>query len=198
MGASEIKQLEIFVRNESTAILWLRQQLEKKPQTFQEIHPQFMREIAGWSKQERQLELKELLEENFLYYDGEADVPTQIHAYLSSNFHDLRSLLKNSPRLREKARDRWYVADPNKAADLEKVRERALLREFDDYRASKQRKLKVLRSEAIRSGFRRAWQQNDYAGIIEIAEKLPEDVVQEDPMLLMWYTNSLTRSGRQS
>ena len=38
-----MRQLEIFVRNEKSAIQWLRQQLQDKPQGFQEIHPQFMR-----------------------------------------------------------------------------------------------------------------------------------------------------------
>jgi hypothetical protein len=95
-----------------------------------------------------------------------------------------------------KAKDRWYVPDPNRAGDLEKLRERSLLREFDEYRDAKQRRLKLFRLEAVRAGFRRAWQQNDYATIATVAEKLPEDILQEDAMLLMWYTNSLTRLGR--
>ena len=40
LAARELVQLELFVRDEETAIQWLRQQLERKPQTFQEIHPQ--------------------------------------------------------------------------------------------------------------------------------------------------------------
>ena len=36
--------------------------------------------------------------------------------------------LNDDPTLRAKAKDRWYVPDPNKAGDLEKLRERALLR----------------------------------------------------------------------
>jgi hypothetical protein len=79
---------------------------------------------------------------------------------------------------------------------LEKLRERALLREFDEYRDSRQKKFKVLRVEAVRAGFRRAWQQNDYTTILEVASKMPEEVLQEDPMLLMWYTNSQMRAGR--
>ena len=50
--------------------------------------------------------------------------------------------------------------------------------------------------EAIRTGFRWAWQQNDYNAILDVAEKIPEDVLHEDAMLLMWYTNSLIRTGR--
>jgi hypothetical protein len=196
MRANEVRQLEIFVRNESSAIQWLRQQLLVKPQTFQELHPQFLREITGWSKSERPLELKEMLEENFLRYDGNGDVPSQIHGYLSSNFHELRSLPKDAPALRKKAKDRWYVADPNKVGDLEKLRERTLLREFDEYRDAKQKKLKVFRLEAVRAGFRRSWQEGHYEAILNVAGKIPEDALQDDPMLLMWYTNSLIRMGR--
>lgn len=198
MKAKEVRQLEIFVRDEKSAIQWLRQQLQDKPQTFQELHPQFMREIGGWEKYERPLELRELLDQNFLLYDGAGEVPSQIHRYLSTNFHDLRKLSKDAPALRAKAKDRYYVPDPNKEADVQKSREKALLREFAEYRETKQKKLKAFRLEAIRAGFRWAWQQNDYNAILDVAEKIPEDVLQEDAMLLMWYTNSLMRAGRRS
>lgn len=197
MKAREVLQLELFVVDESTAIQWLKQQLTRKPQTFPELSPQFMREIAGWEKHEKPVELREMLEQNFLCYDGAGDVPSQIHSYLSTNFKELRNLSKDSPALQSKAKDRWYVADPNKSQDLEKVRERALLREFDDYLQVTQKKLKVFRLEAIRAGFKRAWQQTDYATILNVARKIPEDVLQEDPMLLMWYTNALTRTGTE-
>ena len=55
--------------------------------------------------------------------------------------------------MRAKARDRWYVPDPNRAGDLEKLREKALLKEFDAYKQEK-KKLKVFRLEAVRAGFR--------------------------------------------
>ena len=199
MAAQEILQLDLFVSDEKSAIEWLKQQLTLKPQTFQDIQPQFMRETqGGWQKHEKLLELSLLLDENFLRFDGAGDVPSQIHSYLSSNFKDLRGLEKNASTLRAKAKDRWYVPDPAKAGDLEKLRERALLREFDAYRDLKQKKLKVFRVEAVRAGFRRAWQQNDYATILAVADRIPEEVLQEDPMLLMWYTNSATRAGRQA
>jgi len=197
MSVKELIQLELFVSDEASAIGWLKQKLTVKPQTFQDIHPQFLKELAGWQRHERPLELSQMLEQNFLRYDGEGNVPSQIHSYLSSNFKEMRGLAKNHKLLQAKAKDRWYVPDPAKASDLEKLRERALLREFDGYREPKQKKLKVFRVEAMRAGFRRAWQQNDYQAILEVAEKIPEDVLQEDSMLLMWYTNSLTRAGRQ-
>ncbi len=197
MKAKEVLQLELFVSDESTAIQWLKQQLTRKPQTLQELLPQFMKEIAGWEKYEKPVELREMLEQNFLCYDGTEDVPSQIHSYLSSNFKELRNLQKDRSELRAKAKDRWYVPDPNKGQDLEKVREKALLRQFEDYLQSTQKKLKVFRLEAVRAGFKRAWQQTDYAAILNVARKIPEDVLQEDPMLLMWYTNALTRTGTE-
>ena len=194
----ELLQLELFVKDEETAIQWLRQQLAGKPQTFQEIHPHFIRELGGWQKHERMLELSELLEQNFLRYNGTGEVPSQIHGYLSGNFKELRNLPKNDPGLRAKAKDRWYVPDPRKAGDLDRLRARTLLREFDEYRDSTQRRLKVFRLEAIRAGFRRAWQDRDYPTIIAVARKIPEIVLQEDSKLLMWFDQALTRSGADS
>ena len=195
MTVKEILQLQLFVSDEASAIQWLRQQLTKKPQTFQDIHPQFLKEIGGWQKQEKVLELSALLAENFLRYDGTGEVPSPVHSYLSSNFRDLRNLEKTDPALRGRAQNRWYVPDPNKAGDLEKLRERALMREFDEYRESKQKRLRVFRLEAVRTGFKKAWQERDYATIIAVARKIPESILQEDPKLLMWYDQAVTRSG---
>ena len=207
MTVREILQLEIAPCDEASSIEWLRQQFTRKPQTFQELHPQFLKEIGGWQKHEKPLELSELLEQNFLRYDGKGEVPNQIHSYLSTNFKELRNLPKDDETLRVKGKDRWYVPDPNKAGDLEKLRERSLLKEFEEYlpapelrqagRTSSQKRLKVFRLEAVRAGFKKAWQERDYATIITVARKVPENVLQEDPKLLMWYDQALTRSGEE-
>jgi len=197
MTVKEVLQLQLFVSDEASAIQWLKQQLTKKPQTFQDIHPQFLKEIGGWQKYEKAMELSELLEQNFLRYEGEDDVPSQIHSYLSSNFKELRNLEKDDLALKTKAKDRWYVPDPNKAGDLEKLRERTLMREFEEYRESKQKRLKVFRLEAVRAGFKKAWQERDYGTIIAVARKIPDKILQEDPKLLMWYDQAVTRSGEE-
>jgi len=195
MKLKEVMQLELFVTDEASAIQWLRQQLARKPQTFQDLHPQFLKELGGWQEHEKPLELSELLEQNFLCYDGKGEVPSQIHGYLSSNFKEMRNLPKDDERLRVKAKDRWYVPEPDRAGDLEKLRERVLLREFENYRESRQKCLKVFHLEAIRVGFKKAWQERDYASIIAVARKLPENILREDPVLLMWYDQALTRFG---
>ncbi len=198
MTVKEVLQLQLFVFDEASAIQWLKQQLTRKPQTFQDIHPQFLKEIGGWHKHEKTLELSVLLGENFLRYDGKGEVPSQIHSYLSSNFKELRNLAKDNPSLMASAKDRWYVPDPNKAGDLEKLRERTLMREFEEYRESKQRRLKVFRLEAVRTGFKKAWQERDYDTIIAVAQKIPENILQEDTKLLMWYDQAVTRTGDEA
>ena len=194
LTAKALLQLSLFVDDEASAIQWLKQALTKKPQTFQELHPHFIRELGGWQKHEQMPELSALLAQNFIRHDGADAVPSQIHGYLSRNFKELRNRDKHDLELRTRAKDRWYVPDTGKAGDLEKLRERSLLKEFDDYRESGQRRLRVFRLEAVRAGFRRAWQQQDYATIIAVAQKIPDAVLQEDPKLLMWYDQAVTRS----
>jgi len=194
MTSGELKQMSMFVSDEASAIQWLRQLIKEKPQTFSDINPQFMQQLGGWSKNEAQLDLRELLNQNFLCYDGKGPVPEQIHAYLSTNWKELRNLPKDEPTLVAKARDRWYVPDPNKAGDLEKLREKALLKEFEEYKEVK-KKLKVFRLEAVRAGFKKAWQERDYAVIVAVADKIPNNVLEEDPKLLMWYDQAVTRMG---
>jgi predicted RNA-binding Zn-ribbon protein involved in translation (DUF1610 family) len=194
-SVSELRQLSLFVNDEASAIQWVRQQLQDKPQRFPDLAPQYMREVQAWAKHEETVELKTILEQSFLYYDGRGPVPSQIHRYLSSNFKDLRNLDKEDPRLIEKARDRWFVPDPSKQAEREAIREKALLREFEEYKTSTQRKLKIFRTEAVRAGFKACWQERDYGTIVRVAEKLPDEVLQEDEKLLMYYDNALTRLG---
>jgi len=211
MKVKEVLQLQLFVTDETSAIQWLKQQLTRKPQTFQELHPQFLKESGGWQKHEKTLELSELLEQNFLMYDGKGPIPAQIVAWMKQS-ENLRKIIQEelaaggateengqletrNQELITRAKARWYVPDPNKAGALEKLRERALLREFEEYRESKQKRLKVFRLEAVRAGFKKAWAERDYATIIAVARKIPENVLQEDPKLLMWYDQALTRSG---
>lgn len=193
MMSKVFMQASLFVKDEASAIDWLRQLLNVKPQVFSDINPQFMQQLSGWSKYELPLDLRELLSQNFLCYDGQDEVPEQIHSYLSSNWKELRNLAKNDSALVTKAKDRWYVPDPNKSGDLEKLREKSLLKEFEEYKAAK-KKLKVFRIEAVRVGFKKLWEQQGFAALIAVAEKLPNNVLEEDPVLLMYYDQAVTLS----
>lgn len=48
------------------------------------------------------------------------------------------------------------MPDPRKAGNLEKLREKALLKKFEEYKEVK-KKLKVFRLKAVRAGFKKAW-----------------------------------------
>jgi 16S rRNA G966 N2-methylase RsmD len=192
---TQAPQMELFVSDERSAIDWLADFLKAKPSTYQEIHPEFITQLgAGWKKHEAKPELSALLENNFLQYDGEGEVPSQIHAYLSNGWREFRGLDKGDARLKAKAKDRWYLPDPNKAQDLEKKREKALLKEFETYAAATGRKLKEFRLEVLRAGFKTAWASRDYQTIIKVAHKIPEEALQEDEKLLLWYDQAVTRA----
>jgi len=97
------------------------------------------------------------------------------------------------------ARGQWYVPDPHKESDLQKLRDKDLLRDFEQYRQevlSGQKKLKDFRVEAMRAGFRQCWEDRAYGTIILMAEHLPTEVVEEDPQLLMYYDNAQTMKGK--
>ena len=194
--ADSVKELVLdMVVDEASALQWLRQELKARPQGYQEIQPRFMeRTRAGWMKHEKMPELSEVLKMNFLVYTGQGDVPSQIHSYLSTNFKEMRNLPKDDPTLRAKAKDRWFVPDPNQALQLEQMREKSLLREFEEYRASTSKRLKLFRLEAVRAGFKKAWQEKDYPTIVTVAAKIPEAALQEDAKLLMWYDQAVTRT----
>ncbi|AEF17009.1 DNA methylase N-4/N-6 domain protein [Thermoanaerobacterium xylanolyticum LX-11] len=89
---------------------------------------------------------------------------------------------------------RWYVPDVNRQSDMEKLREKKLLKDFEEYKNSKG-KLKTFRSEAIRVGFKECWRNKDYDTIVNVGERLPESFLQEDQTLLMYYDNAQTRLG---
>jgi hypothetical protein len=199
MQIAKAPQMEMFIADERSAIDWLSDFLKRKPSTYQEIHPEFIKQLgAGWKKHEAKPELSYLLESNFLCYDPKDkdgfEVPSQIHGYLSSNWAELRNLDKSDPRLKAKATDRWYVPDPSKARDLEMIRDKALLKEFESYRSFTGRRLKTFRLEAMRTGFKTAWANKDYSTIIAMAQKLPDEALQEDEKLLLWYDQALTRT----
>jgi 16S rRNA G966 N2-methylase RsmD len=107
------------------------------------------------------------------------EVLPELHALLEKNF------------LEDEA-GRWYPPDPTKAGDLEQLRRKSLLREFREYAAG-QGRLRKFRTEAVRAGFADAWSRGAYATIVQVAERLPDAVLQEDPDLLMYYDNASLR-----
>ena len=103
---------------------------------------------------------------------------------------ELAVLLEESFLQDEKGR--WYIPDSTKEGDVAKLREKKLWKDFESY-LSGRGKLRSFRSEAIRVGFARLWKEKNYKAIVEMAERLPEQTVQEDPNILMYYDISLSR-----
>lgn len=104
---------------------------------------------------------------------------------------ELGALLEENFLQDEKGR--WYIPDVNKASDLAKLREKRLVKEFEDY-LNGTGKLKLFRLEAVRAGFDKCWKERNYRTIVQVAKRLPEKAIQEDPALLMYYDNSLSRT----
>lgn len=153
----EFIQMSLFVGSEQDAVYWLRQLLEKEPKTEQDLHPLWMREVAGNMREGDTLpEMRQILEENFLKDDT----------------------------------GKWYVPDAENEADLEKLRNKRLLKIFEDYKteaAKPKGKLKEVRVEALRVGFKQCYQDKDFRTIVTIGDRIPNNLLMEDEVLLQFY-----------
>lgn len=150
-------QLSIFVANEQDSIYWLRNILEKGSKTEQDLHPYWMKEVAGNMRKGDTLpEMRTILEENFL----------------------------------KDANGKWFVPDPENEADLEKLRNKRLLKQFETYivEVSKPKgKIIEVRVEALRAGFKQCYQDKDFKTIVTIGDRIPNDLLMLDEVLLQFY-----------
>lgn len=70
MTFKELAAQELFIRDESTAVQWLRQLLKDRPRGFAEIQPVFMSELQnGVASWEELPDLREMLDTNFVTDD---------------------------------------------------------------------------------------------------------------------------------
>jgi len=156
-------QLSIFVANEQDAIYWLRNILEKEPKTEQDLHPLWMKEVAGNMRKGDTLpEMRTILEENFLKND----------------------------------KGQWYLPDPENEADLEKLRIRRLLKQFETYKTEAYKpkgKIKEARVESLRAGFKQCYQDKDFKTIVQIGDRIPNNLLMEDEVLLQFYDIASSR-----
>lgn len=153
----QMEQMALIVTTEAEGLLWLRAKLSGKPQTYQDLHPQWMQAITAVRKGDILPELKVILDENFI---PESD-------------------------------GRWRTPDMNEVKDREALRTRALLKEFGRYvselTTSKSKKLKEIRVEALRAGFKSCWEKKDFQTIVNMGDKIPQNLLLEDEQLLMFY-----------
>jgi hypothetical protein len=150
-------QLSLLVTTENEGIEWLRQEISGKSQTYQDLQPKWMQSITAVRKGDILPELMDILKENFI---GESD-------------------------------GKWRLPDLNEAKDREALRKKTLLKEFESFieelNSSKSKKLKEVRVEALRAGFKSCWEKKDFQTIVLMSERIPQTILLEDEHLLMYY-----------
>jgi len=150
-------QLALIVTNESDAIEWLKDRLRKSAQKYHDIMPDFRIAAQFLRKGDTLPELQDILNENFI----------------------------------QEADGKWRTPNPNEAKDREALRTKVLLKEFNGYLAAisplKAKKLKEVRVEALRSGFKSCWEQKDFKTIVTRGDMIPQNLLLEDEQLLMYY-----------
>lgn len=153
-------QLDLFVtliETESDAIQWIKEKLEEGPLKYQDLQPDYRKAYATNRKGEIQIELRDVLEENFIQQDDGA----------------------------------WRIPNFNEQKDREILRTKALLKIWEDYctqvESGKVKKLKDVRLEAVKAGFKDCYQKKDFKRIVTIGDKIPENLLTEDETLLNYY-----------
>ena len=159
----EFIQLSILVSSEQDGVLWLKNLLTDKSLTYQDIQPLWIQALAGVRKGDVIPELADILEENFL----------------------------------KDTEGKWYTPDPENEADLDKLRTKRLLKQFDTYKTEaaklKAKKIKEVRVEALRAGFKQCYQDKDFSSIVSVGDKIPNNLLMEDEVLLQFYDIASSR-----
>jgi DNA modification methylase len=155
--APQFVQLSLIVTNESDAIEWLKDRLRRHVQKYQDIMPDFRIATQSLRKGDTLPELQDILNENFI----------------------------------QESDGCWRTPDPNEAKDREALRTKVLLKEFNGYviaiNQTRAKKLKEVRVEALRAGFKNCWEQKDFKTIVTLGDMIPQNILLEDEQLLMYY-----------
>lgn len=92
---------------------------------------------------------------------------------------------------------KWRKPDVEKSADLEIIRNRKLMKEFNLYfeqaQKPKAKRMKDTRLEVLRYGFKECYKQNDYQKIVLVGDHIQESLLQEDEVLLQYYDIASSR-----
>ena len=91
----------------------------------------------------------------------------------------------------------WHVPDLEKQMDLEKLKHKSLMKEFNLYKEMSQKpraRIKEVRVEALREGFKQCFKDKDFATIILLGDKIPQNILTEDEVLLQYYDIAQMRS----
>jgi len=85
----------------------------------------------------------------------------------------------------------WHIPDLNDQAQLDAVKTKRLLKEFEVYVEAK--KVKNARLEALRAGFKECYKNKDFATIVAVGDKIDEELLTTDEVLLRFYDIASSR-----
>lgn len=180
--------------NEASAVQWLQQELSQKPRTEVEIAQRLAEEqMTSGRWHETSLDTDRLLRENFLQYDGAGDAPDQLYSYFTPEVESLSDASPHDPELQKVAKGHWYVPNDKSSGDARKVATRDLLAEFEAYREPGAHRHMQFRLGVLRAGFERAWQEKDYRTIVDVGSRVPEELLQRDAKVTLWYDQAQVR-----
>lgn len=182
-----IERDEMFFTNEQV------QEYDKKKSE----NPEFIQlSILVSSEQDGVLWLKNLLTEKSLAYQDIQPLWMQALAGVRKGdiIPELADILEEN--FLKDANGKWYVANPENEADLEKLRNKRLLKQFETYKeeaAKPKGKIKEARVEALRVGFKHCYQEKDFKTIVQIGDRIPNNLLMEDEVLLQFYDIAISR-----
>jgi len=160
-------------------------------------NPEFIQlSILVSSEQDGVLWLKNALTEKSLAYQDIQPLWMQALAGVRKGdvIPELADILEEN--FLKDAQGKWYVPDPENEADLEKLRTKRLLKQFEVYKteaAKPKGKIKEVRVEALRAGFKQSYQDKDFKTIVQIGDRIPNNLLMEDEVLLQFYDIASSR-----
>ena len=107
---------------------------------------------------------------------------------------ELRTLLEEN--FIEMEDGKWRLPNVQDDVDKNLLRTKALLREFNLYKEQAMKpkaKLKEVRVEALRAGFKQCYMDKDFETIVLVGDKIPQNLRDEDEVLLQFYDIAINK-----
>ena len=164
--ATEFAPMGIIVSDEANGIQWLKNLLKDTPKTYQEIQPEWMQAIN---------------------VNGitKGDILPELMEILEDNFIKMDD-------------GRWRLINMQDDVDKEAKRTKDLLKIFRQYVEDAHKpkvKIKLARREALRAGFKQCYIDKDFQTIVMVGDKIPQNLRDEDEVLLQFYEIALNKVG---
>ena len=107
---------------------------------------------------------------------------------------ELKQLLEEN--FIEMENGKWRLPNMQDDVDKDAMRTKSLLREFkiySDAAAKPKAKIKEARVEALRTGFKQCYIDKDFHTIVQVGDKIPQNLLEEDDVLLQFYEIALNK-----